>query len=297
VGLKYIKRDLGRVIEDALTASGEYFIGNPGTGLLSGTYDIGAAYGYNDILHAVPEPVRKFEGFEATLTKRFSNNFQFIASALFSTLEGNYDGTFQASTGQLDPNLNSAYDYYDFEVNNNGKLSNDRPTQLKFDGIYRFDFGLTAGLSAYWRSGTPLTAMGFSVPYNNYEYYLSNRGAFGRVDDQYEADIHLGYPVKLPGDMELNLLLDVFNVLNRQGETRRSQQFNTRNWESDPNVLEYGVDYNVIDWNTGQAYAPITPAEAYSGDPTQRIVQNPAFNTATRWQDPRTIRLGVRLSF
>ena len=78
--------------------------------------------------------------------KRFSNNFQFIASALWSRLEGNYDGNFQASTGQLDPNLNSAYDYADFSVNNNGRLSNDRPSQFKLDGYYRFDFGL-AGLS------------------------------------------------------------------------------------------------------------------------------------------------------
>ncbi len=286
VGIKYVKRDLGRIIEDALSASGNYFIGNPSEGLMEGTYDIGYAYGDNDVLHTLPKPTREFEGFELTLTKRFSNNFQFLASALFSTLEGNYDGTFQASTGQLDPNLNSAFDYYDFSVNNDGKLSNDRPAQYKFDGIYRFDFGLTAGLSAYFRSGTPVTAMGYSFAYNNWEYYLSERGAFGRVDSQYEADLHLGYPVKLPGDMELNILFDVFNLLDRQGETRRSLRYTTGDFE-----------YRVIDWDTGIPYDPITPAEAYSGDPGSRRIRNEAFNTASRWQDPRTIRLGLRLSF
>ena len=299
VGIKYIKRDLGRIIEDALTADGDYYIGNPSEGLMEGTYDIGAAYGLNSVLHLLPKPTRKFEGLELTLTKRFSNNFQFIASALFSTLEGNYDGTFQASTGQLDPNLNSAFDYYDFSVHNTGKLSNDRRQQYKFDGIYRFDFGLTAGLSAYWRDGTPITAMGFSVPYNNYEYYLSERGAFGRVDSQYEADIHLGYPLKLPGDLELNFLVDIFNVLDRQGETRRSQRYTTRDWESSDLVTEYGLTYNVIDWATGTPLPAITPAEA-RGNPANgdRVLQNPEeFNKATRWQDPRTIRLGLRLSF
>ena len=50
---------------------------------------------------------------------------------LWSSLEGNYDGLFQASTGQLDPNLNSAYDYADFAVNNEGPLSNDIPTPVQ----------------------------------------------------------------------------------------------------------------------------------------------------------------------
>ncbi len=55
---------------------------------------------------------------------------------MFSKLEGNYDGTFQASTGQLDPNINSAFDYADFLVNADGKLSNDRTVQFKLFGIY-----------------------------------------------------------------------------------------------------------------------------------------------------------------
>ena len=48
------------------------------------------------------------------MQKRFSDNLQMIASALWSQLEGNYDGNFQASTGQLDPNINSAFDYAEF---------------------------------------------------------------------------------------------------------------------------------------------------------------------------------------
>jgi hypothetical protein len=80
--------------------------------------------------------------------------------------------------------------------------------------------------------------------------------------------------------MELNLLVDVFNLLNRQGETRRLQRYTTGAFE-----------YPVIDWNTGQELPPIVPGDANSPQ------QNPAFNTANRWQDPRTIRVGVRLSF
>ena len=60
---------------------------------------------------------------------------------MFSKLEGNYDGTYQASTGQLDPNINSAFDYADFLVNADGKLSNDRLFQFKRGfSLLRFQF-------------------------------------------------------------------------------------------------------------------------------------------------------------
>ncbi|MFV2073330.1 MAG: TonB-dependent receptor domain-containing protein, partial [Thermoanaerobaculales bacterium] len=215
-GFKYINRDLKSVIEDSLAADGDYFIGNPGEGLMTGTFDMGYAFGYNDVLHPLDKPTRKFTGYEFTVQKRFSNNFQFITSLLFSDLTGNYDGLFQSSTGQLDPNLNSAFDYADFQVNNDGQLSNDVPVQFKIDGNYRFDFGLSTGLSAFYTDGTPITAMGYSVGYNNWEYYLSTRGAFGRTDAYWEADLHFGYPLKLGSSMELNLLLDIFNVFNNQ---------------------------------------------------------------------------------
>jgi len=291
-GIKYINRSLPRVIEDALAIDGDYYIGNPSEGEMVQTYDAAYWYSYpggpgeclngdpNCHLHDIPAPVRDFTGVELTLQKRFSNNFQFLTSFLWSKLEGNYDGNFQASTGQQDPNLNSAYDYYDFSVNNNGRLSNDRPFQFKFDGSYRFDFGLNIGMSAYYRDGTPITAMGYHNWYRNWELYLSERGAFGRVDSQWEADLHFGYPLKLGSNLELNILLDVFQVFNNQDTTLNS--------------LRYTVsqDYDVIDPHTGQNYPALTPENMDARPPT-----NASFNTPSRWQNPRSYRLGLRFSF
>jgi hypothetical protein len=293
LSLTFIRRNLERILEDAAAPDWDFYIGNPGEGLMTHSQDIAYAYaywyGYYEFecpdgtfdchVHENPKPKRQFTGIELALQKRFSNNYQFIASVLWSRLEGNYDGNFQASTGQLDPNLNSAYDYADFSINNDGLLSNDRPWQFKFDGIYRFNFGLTTGLSAYYRSGTPMTAMGYCWWYFNWEYYLSERGAFGRTDDEWEADLHLGYPIKLGGSLDLNLLVDIFNVFNRQGETGRHTEYD---------VYE---DYRPLDWYTGEPLPPIAPGDA------ARPPTNPAWNTATEWQDPRTIRLGLRLSF
>ena len=287
-GIKYISRDLKRVIEDALTLDGEYYIGNPGFGQMTDTYSMAAAWGYNDAgASPIPVPERNFEGVELTLQKRFSNNFQFITSLLFSEMEGNYDGLFQASTGQLDPNLNSAFDYADFQVNNQGKLSNDVPLQWKFDGIYRFDFGLSTGLSAFYRKGTPITAMGYEVNYNNWEFYLSERGAFGRIDDQWEADLHFGYPIRLGHGLELNVLLDIFQIFNRQGETRRDIRYTSADHA-----------YDVLDWDTNIPYQPISRQDDGGRPPTNVNADGDlAWNTADRWQDPTTIRLGLRLSF
>ncbi len=289
-GFKYIQRDLKRVIEDALAADGDYFIGNPGFGSMTDTYDIGYAYGYNSDVcgtpetcpnfHDIPTPTREFAGYEFTLQKRFSDNFQFITSFLFSDLTGNYDGLFQASTGQIDPNLNSAFDYADFQVNNTGDLSNDIPFQWKVDGIYRFDFGLSTGLSAFYTDGTPITAMLYSNAYNNWEYYGSERGAFGRSDSYWEADIHLGYPLKLGSNLELNLLMDIFNIFNNQNESRRDIRYTNAD-----------VSYDVIDWSTGESLPPITP-NSVARPPT-----SDGWNTTNRWTQPTTVRLGVRLSF
>ena len=191
----------------------------------------------------MPTAKRTFKGLEIDVRKRFSSNWMLIGSYLYSKLEGNYDGSFQESTGQLDPNNNSAYDYAEFQVHNGingvtGPLTNDRRHQVKVNASYAFPFGLNAGLSAYWRSGTPITAYGYSAAYQNWEFYLSNRGAFGTTPSEYEADLHLDYPFKL-GDIRLTAMMDVFNLMNRQGVVGVDQRYDlVETYE----VINYAAD-------------------------------------------------------
>lgn len=279
VGLKYINRELQSIVEDALGVTDEglvYFIGNPGERSLAQNIDFG------DNVHPVPVPSREFEGVELTLTKRPTRNFSFLASLLYSELTGTYDGLFQASTGQLDPNLNSAFDYFEFSVNNTGDLSNDREWQAKFDGYYSFDMGLTTGLSARFRSGVPITAFGYSAAYQNHEFYLSERGAFGTTDDEFEADLHLSYPIRFANGMELTLLADVFNLLDRQGESGRDMEFTDS--QERPGAQP-------VDPDTGEILPPLDPGNLRF-QPT-----NTSWNTADDWQDPRSVRLGARFSW
>ena len=148
----------------------------------------------------------------------------------FSKLEGNYDGSYQVSTGQLDPGINSAYDYADFLVNAFGPLSSERKNQLKLDGSYTLGkgvlSGLTVGASLHWFSGLPLTAYGYSSPYGNWEYYLTPRGSLGRSPSDYEGDVQVMYPVKLGANVHADLQLAVFNLFDRQAINQLYSRYN-----------------------------------------------------------------------
>ncbi len=220
VGVKAIYRSYGRVIEDFLCMSdGTYCIGNPAQGIMKRIYTLD----YSQTFPA-PEAKRTFKGVQLDVTKRFSNNWQMMASYLYSKLEGNYDGEYAPFTNAgADPNISAAYDYYDFftngtdlsKITNSGYLSNDRRSQFKVSGVYITPFKLSIGFSAYYRTGTPLSRMGYSDAYSRYEFFLTPRGSEGRTPSNYDADLHLGYPLQVH-PLTINLILDVFNVFNTQ---------------------------------------------------------------------------------
>ena len=297
VGIKGTYRNLGQVIEDMLViTTGEYFITNPGTGIGS---EAGNLHGDQV---AAPKAERKYTGVELHATKRFSNNYQFFASYLWSRLEGNYDGTFQVSTGQLDPNINSAYDYADFSVNNEGLLSNDRTHQAKFYGSYTlangFAKGLELGASVYWQSGTPLTGLGYEFAgYRNYEYYLTERGSLGRGPSEYEADLHVGFPIAFGGSRRLNLLVDVFNVLNRQAATALDQRMDLSS-DAACAVFVRGGQPNGCNGFGGWASVAGTTTPVGEFSNARAAATNPDFLSAgTAFTGARSIRLGARFSF
>ncbi|HKV07757.1 MAG TPA: hypothetical protein VJ725_06455, partial [Thermoanaerobaculia bacterium] len=266
VGIKGIYRDYGEVIEDFLCADdGTYCIGNPGRGIMRRVFTLDYAQTFE-----APEPKRIFRGVQLDANKRLSKNWQAMASYLYSKLEGNFDGLYAPFTNVgADPNITAAYDYYDFftngsdlsRVTNKGPLSNDRRHQFKVSGMYFTPWKLSLGLSAYYRTGTPVTRYGYSDIYGRYEFFLSRRGAEGRTPDTYEADLHLGYPVDV-GPATINLLLDVFNVLNAQSPLLLDQRWGFQ--------------------------------EADNASPTP---VNPGYKRPVLRTPPTSLRLGVRVSF
>jgi hypothetical protein len=293
VGVKYAHRKLGRVIEDFLIPSeGEYFIANPGSGL-------GAEMGFYDFVHTAPAPNAKrlYDSVELTARKRFSHGWQMSASYVWSKLEGNYDGTFQASTGQLDPNINSAFDYADFLVNADGRLSNDRTHFIKMDGNYEVQSGplqrLSFGGALHIASGFPLTAYGYSFAYANWEYYLTPRGSLGRGPWDYEADLHVAYSMKLGAKARLEPVLDVFNLLNRQAIRQYDQRYNLV-----PDGACAGIPEALCNGDGGIVTTGnnLTPAGALSN--ARATATNPDFlRKGVNFTGQRSARVGVRVTF
>jgi len=294
VGFQGTYRQLGRVVEDFLDpVSGGYHIANPGEGS-------GVNMSFYDYEPAIaPDVERTFMGAQVHARKRFSNRAQIFASYLWSRLEGNYDGLFQASTGQLDPNINSGFDYADFMINGNGLLSNDRTHQFKLYGSYTLAQGiangLTIGFSTYYASGYALNAYGYSAGYQNYEYYLVPRGSLGRGPAEYEADLHFGYPIDF-GRTRLNMIVDIFNVLDRQAATRVDERYNLSS-DGDPCA---GIPDSLCGPGGGIHYAEVgaVPRPIGALANPRATATNPDFLTGgTQFTQPRSFRLGVRLSF
>jgi len=267
IGIKGIYRKYEQVVEDFLCADdGTYCIGNPGQGIMREVFTLDYARTF-----PAPSPKRVFKGVQLDATKQFSNNWQGIASYLYSELDGNFDGEYAPFTNVgADPNISAAYDYYDFFTNgsdlttitNTGPLSNDRRHQFKASGIYISPFKLSVGVASYWRSGTPVTRYGYSDAYGRYEFFLTKRGAEGRTPSNYEVDVHLGYPISVGRGLTINVLLDVFNLLNTQRAILVDQRWGFQ--ESD-----------------NAEPIPVNPSY---GDPVVRT-------------SPTSARLGVRLSF
>jgi outer membrane receptor protein involved in Fe transport len=291
VGIKGSYRTLGRVIEDFLIPSvGDYFVANPGVGL-------GKDLAFYDGVTKAPSPkaTRKNWSVELTARKRFSDNWQLLASYVFSKLEGN-DGLFQNSTGQLDPNINSAFDYADFMVNSFGPLSIDVKHQLKFDGSYQFKGaldGLNVGLSTHWYSGVPKNAYGYSFAYANWEYYLVPRGSLGRHPSDYETDVHVAYPIKLGNKSKLNVIADAFNLFNRQAIIHYDQRYNL---VQDGSCA--GVPAALCNGDGGLKNVPGTVDPLGTIPNPLATATNPDYlKKGVAFTSPRGLRVGVRLSF
>jgi outer membrane receptor for Fe3+-dicitrate len=295
LGTKFTYRKLGRAIEDFLVdpAEGTYAIANLGEGTLGKTVYF---YDYEGSAPA-PKVRREYTSVEFTARKRFSNNWQLLASYVWNSLEGNYDGLFQNSTGQLDPNINSAFDYADFLINAEGPLSAERKHQFKFDASYQFRGaldGLNLGLSTWYYSGLPLNAYGYSIGYQNYEYYVVPRGSLGRGPSDYEADLHISYPIKVGERARLNVIADIFNVFNRQAIAQYDERYNLN---SDGDACA-GIPSNICGAGGGIAYIPGTTNPAGAIPNARQTATNPDFlSKGVAFTQPRSIRFGVRFTF
>src|SRR5437868_4528652 len=286
VGTRGVYRAMVNVIEDGSFDDGDtYFIFNPGR-LAPGTTEEAACAGDPETGRAPQcfgRAQRFYRGIEFTATKRFTHNFQFIASYVFSSLTGNYEGLFRNDNGQSDPNITSLFDLQSLLKNTYGRLPNDRPHQLKFNGSYRTPWKLLVSGNFYAQSGVPFNALIPHPIYGNNEGFLVQRGTAiipavqasipgfpntvesigpNRTLTTVNLDLGLYYPIRVGEGMELRLTGEWFNVFNSQRAFTLDQTFQI---------------------NSGVAGVP--------------PVNNPFFGSALIVQQPSAWRFGAKFTF
>lgn len=278
LGIKGTQRSINNVIEDISVDGGStYFITNPG-----GTFTTNPITGETlDEAVNFPEPTRDYEALELTLNKRFSNNWQLYGSAVYAKNEGNYGGLFRQDNGQLDPNITSLYDLPSLLEGAFGLLPNDREYQFKMYGSYLWPFRLTTGFYAQYLDGTPISKLGAHPIYGANERFVTARGSAGRTEEIWNIDLSFAYPIAI-GNTDLKLLVDVFNITDEAAAATVDQTWTNARRDEDGNALP-GLANDCGGPGTGEGTA--CPRG------------NPRWGTPTRYQSPRTIRLGAKVSF
>jgi outer membrane receptor protein involved in Fe transport len=279
IGFRGVYRPQGSVIEDGSFDDGNhYFLFNPGESL---TERLACA---DPTIGCFGRARRYYRAIEFTATKRFTNNYQFIASYVHSSLIGNYEGLFRNDNGQSDPNITSLFDLVSLLTNLYGRLPNDRPHVFKFNGSYRTPWNLVISGNFNAQSGIPFNQLVPHPVYGNNEGFEVPRGtaivpnvgatvpggnvgiesAVGGTRAPFTTNLDLGayMPIKFGETKELRFTADWFNVFNTQKALTLDQTFS----------INSGV--------TGVA-----------------PVRNPFYGSGLIYQFPSSFRFGARFQF
>ena len=239
------------------------------------------------LLRQFDKPIRDYNAFQLTAQKRFSRNFMVQGSYTYARLKGNYPGLFQSESGQLDPNITSQYDLVELLGNRYGYLPGDRPHQIQLDGYYTFDLDkagrVTTGLRVRAQSGILTEVIASHRLYGTTESWVLPRDISGRTEFGTSADLHVAYARRV-GDVDVEVYFDLFNLLNNQFETGRSNQYSFNN-------VHPIVGGDETDLAHAKAYAGLGGAQ---GIP---VIKNLNWNRTTTRSLPLTGRMGLTLSF
>ena len=277
-GITFTWRDLVRGIEDISLdqAIGDfrgfnYVLANPGRDVrtfldLDGDGSLDELRLSADEL-GFPPMKRRYKAVTLDVRRRWDGVFYARASYTWSRSYGNYEGTVRSDTGEDLAGATTQFDFVGLLDGADGDLPNDRRHQLKMWGGWEFAERLQASAALHFASGRPRNAFGyhpsdlyarFRGPISFYKQgELTPRGSLGTTANVYRLDLGLKYTNDDLFGGTLIARLDVFNVLDHDAELE---------------VDEF--------------------ADRWGG----RFV-SPTFGLPTRFQQPRTARIGLRYEF
>jgi hypothetical protein len=282
VGVDYVHKQIGRVLEDLSTDDGAtYFLSNPGE---PGKLGFAGTTGTGTTI-VEPKPRRVYDGISLSVNKTFAENWLMSASYTYSSFRGNYPGLFSIrgnGTNQLDPNILSEYDLLSLLPNKDGPLPGDIPNSFKVDAGYVYELSprmsFNLGGNVRVDQGQPTNYLGAHPLYGNSEAYILPRGSGGRTPWTWQLNLRAGTNYKIAKEYALGVTVDLFNVTNNREVLNTDQDYTFDSVS--PIVNGKVADLPSLRTITG---APITP--------------NTNFRNATAYQLPFSARLGAKLSF
>jgi hypothetical protein len=283
--VRYVHKQIDVAIEDIGTLDAQqneiYTIGNPGIG--QGQYFFVAG---TNIRKELPKAVRDYDSVEFAVNRRFADNWGVRVSYLWSRLNGNYSGLSQSDeNGRLSPNVGRLFDYPVMSFGENGQpvlgvLATDRTHQFKTQFIYQFPFGTGVGVNQYVASGIPITREAAFIGGNAFPVPYLGRNSDGRTPVFSQTNLLLTHELRLGRGNRLQLTMDVQNLFDQDAASNRF-----------PTELAAG---QAID---------VSEEEFYNGVNTQQLIQDQhlvrdaRFLMNSAFQEPRSIRFGVKFLF
>lgn len=156
-------------------------------------------------------PYRKYNGVEILLNKRFSHNWQLMASYVYSQATGNFDNT-QGTGAGWSRNFQNPNN----QINADGKLSNDYTHMLKIQGSLILPLDINVNVNFQLISGRTYTMearIPSSADPNRSIIFVETRGD-RRYPTSKNLDIRLEKTFKIGPRFKIGFLMDIFNVFN-----------------------------------------------------------------------------------
>jgi hypothetical protein len=231
LSVKYIKKWDRNLIETVIVEALDVAAIKEGTYVWSGYTPVTAVDPYNgqeitfynrnpelvvqteDITN--PQPARRnYGGIEVLLEKRFSRNWQLIASYVYAKATGLISGDYDTGAGASgffnDPNVHT---------NAFGRMPGERRHQIKLQGSFLAPFGLM--FSTYYRgySGARYTRtirsddLGLGLNQGNVTIFAEERGSRG-LPWLHSLDMRLEKQFNIKNRLTIGIIVDGFNLLN-----------------------------------------------------------------------------------
>ena len=257
--------------------SEQYYIANPGMGWV---LPVSKGGKFEDRFWESPKAKREYYGINLALEKRFSNNWQGGINYTWSRMTGNYGGLSSSDEGgRNSPNVERYWDlfYERYDLHGrplDGVLPSDRTHYIKAYGSYAFPFGVTAGLTAYGRSGLPRST---SILMSRMPIYPENYFDTGqRTPFTLYADMFLEYNLRIAKKYTVSLNATIFNITNtstiltyvdrpnilRIAITEDVELAKAWNWkdeiathEPDPQYGKWSTRYGAWSWRMGARFS------------------------------------------